>query len=362
MVDLESGERLAVFPTDMKRCSIVIVNTNEGAVLFECLEHIRRAGLPFETIVVDNASTDGSRERTERDFGWVRVIAAGSNLGYAGANNLGARSASGDVVLFLNPDAFVEPGWQRLVDRFDDETVGAAGPRIYRGRDGETLDSAGGDIEYPLGDAPGRGYLQRFGPPYERAADVAYLSGAALAVRADDFSGLGGFDEDFFCYYEETDLCWRLRMAGRRCVYEPSAIVRHLGSFTFGTSPRKVRFQTRNRIVTSLQNLPGMRLPYFIAAECFVGACVIAGSAFLPRYRKFGTAYALGWGDALRALMRVSSMRRVRRSRRVVDDRVVLAAHKRLGVAAVMRRYIRLARQGGDALFAEGTTAAAAPE
>jgi GT2 family glycosyltransferase len=343
----------------MKRCSIVIVNTNEGVVLFDCLERIRRAGSPFETIVVDNASTDGSRERTQRDHSWVRVIAAASNLGYAGANNLGARSATGDVLLFLNPDAFVEPGWERLIDRFEDETVGATGPRIYRGRDGETLDSAGGDIEYPLGDAPGRGYLQRFGPPYEGAADVAYLSGAALAVRADDFRALGGFDEDFFCYYEETDLCWRLRMAGKRCVYEPGAVVRHLGSFTFGSSPRKVRYQTRNRIVSSLQNLPGVRLPYFIAAEAIVGACVIVGSAFFAKYRRFGGAYALGWGDALRALPRISKVRVLRRGCRVVDDRVVLAAHKRVGVAAVMRRYIRLARQGGDALFAEGTTTAA---
>lgn len=346
----------------MKRCSIVIVNTNEGAVLFDCLEHIRRAGTPFETIVVDNASIDGSRERVERDYAWVRVIPAGTNLGYARANNEGARAASGEVLFFLNPDAFVDPGWERLIDRFDDDAVGAAGPRIYRGRDGEILDSAGGDIEYPLGDAPGRGYLQRFGPPHDRATDVAYLSGAALAIRADEFRRLGGFDEDFFCYYEETDLCWRLRMAGKRCVYEPDAIVRHLGSFTFGSSPTKVRYQSRNRIAANLQNLPTFSVPIFVAAEALVGTCVIVGSAFFPKYRKFGEAYALGWGDAVRALPRVARNRRLRRSGRTVDDRVVLADHKRVGVAEVLRRYIRLARQGGDALFADGATTAPVPE
>ncbi|HYK53149.1 MAG TPA: glycosyltransferase family 2 protein [Candidatus Eremiobacteraceae bacterium] len=362
MIDLARGERQARIPPYMKRCSIVIVNTNEGAVLFDCLEHIRRAGLPFETILVDNASTDGSRERVERDYPWVMVIAAPTNLGYARANNEGARTASGDVFFFLNPDAFVEPGWERLIERFDDETVGAAGPRIYRGRDGETLDSAGGVIEYPLGDAPGRGYLQRFGPPYDRAADVAYLSGAALAIRADEFRRLGGFDEDFFCYYEETDLCWRLRMAGKRCVYEPGAIVRHLGSFTFGSSPTKVRYQTRNRIATNLQNLPMLSLPIFVAAEALVGACVIAGSVFFPKYRKFGGAYALGWGDVVKALPRIARTRRLRRGLRAVGDRIVLDAHEHVGVVEVMRRYVRLALQGGDALFADGATTAAAPE
>jgi len=72
------------------RCSAIIVNTNEGAVLFECLDRLDRAGRPDETIVVDNASTDRSPERLERDYPWVRLIRAASNLGYAGANDLGA--------------------------------------------------------------------------------------------------------------------------------------------------------------------------------------------------------------------------------------------------------------------------------
>lgn len=348
------------------RFSIIIVNTNEGAVLFECLERISQAGKPFETIVVDNASTDGSPERVEREYPWVDVVRASTNLGYAGANNLGARRADGDVLVMLNPDAFVEAGWlDALAPRFDDATIAAVGPRIYRGRSnsGETLDSAGGDIEFPLGDAPGRGYLAHFGPTYAERADVAYLSGAALAVRSDVFHRLGGFDEEFFCYYEETDLCWRIRMMALRCVYEPDSIVRHLGSFTFGTaSARKIHFQARNRIRSCLQNLNAMNALRFLAAEAIVGTCVIAGSCAIARYRAFAGAYARAWLDVLSSLPAILRRRSERQRSRVASDDVVLALHRRVPVAAVIARYTRFVRYGGDALFAEGIGAVAPAE
>ncbi|HLX02580.1 MAG TPA: glycosyltransferase [Trinickia sp.] len=346
------------------RCSAIIVNTNEGAVLFECLDRLDRAGRPDETIVVDNASTDRSPERLERDYPWVRLIRAASNLGYAGANDLGASAALGDVIVLLNPDAFVEAGWLRsILPLFDDADVGAVGPRIYRGRSGDILDSAGGEIEYPLGDAPGRGYLQTFGPPHTERCDVAYVSGAAIALRAQTFRDVGGLDEDFFCYYEETDLCWRLRMAGKRCVYEPRAIVRHLGSFSFGpSSARKIRLQTRNRIRSCLQNLSAMHAMYFTLAEVAVGAGVIIGSALLPKYREYAGAYAYAWTDVVTALPAILRKRRLRQRMRVLPDSVVLALHRRVSPVAVIRRYARLAHQGGDTLFAEGIGGASGAE
>lgn len=350
----------------MRRFSIIIVNTNEAPVLFECLECISRGGKPFETVVVDNASSDGSPERVESDFPWVRLVKAGANLGYAGANNLGARGASGDVLVFLNPDAFVEPGWLDAMDgAFDDPAVSAVGPRIYRGRDKAQgiIDSAGGDIEFPLGDAPGRGYLQKSNGRFEQREDVAYVSGAALAVRGAVFERLGRFDEDFFCYYEETDLCWRIRMLGLRCVYEPAATVYHLGSFSFGkASARKIYLQTRNRIRACLQNLDWIHALRFVAAEAVVGACVIAGSAATPKYRDYAGAYARAWLDVLLGIPVLLRKRAMRQRSRVVSDAAVLALHRRVSVTAAIRRYARFARHGGDALFAEGIGAAAATE
>jgi len=346
------------------RFSVIIVNTNEGAVLFECLERIFQAGRPFSTIVVDNASTDGSPERIEREHPWVELVRSQTNLGYAGANNLGARRATGDILIMLNPDAFVEPGWLEPVAlRFADPAVAAVGPRIYRGRAGETLDSAGGDIEFPVGDAPGRGYLQRFGPAYAQPEDVAYLSGAAFAIRADVFRTAGGFDESFFCYYEETDLCWRVRMMGLRCVYEPASIVRHLGSFTFGgASPRKVTLQTRNRIRACLQNLNAANALRFLIAEAVVGTGVILAASALARHRPYAGAYLRAWGEVIAALPMTLSTRARRQRQRTVPDRVVLALHRRVPISAVIRRYARFARYGGDALFADGIGAATVAE
>jgi GT2 family glycosyltransferase len=359
--DLPRGEG-----SSLRRFSIIIVNTNEAPVLFECLECISRGGRPFETVVVDNASTDGSPERVESQFPWAKLVRAGANLGYAGANNLGARGASGDILVFLNPDAFVEPGWLEAVDSaFDDAAVGVVGPRIYRGRKGAEgiIDSAGGDIEFPLGDAPGRGYLQKSNGRFQKREDVAYVSGAALAVRAALFDRVGRFDEEFFCYYEETDLCWRIRMLGLRCVYEPNATVYHLGSFTFGNaSARKVYLQTRNRIRSCLQNLDWTHALQFLAAEAVVGSSIIVGSAAIVKYRDFAGAYARAWLDVFLGVPAVLRKRAVRQRARVVSDQAVLASHRSVSVAAAIRRYTRFARQGGDALFAEGIGAAAATE
>jgi len=348
------------------RFSIIIVNTNEGAVLFECLERIFQSCTPFETIVVDNASTDGSPERVESDHPEVVLVRARTNMGYAGANDLGARHANGDVLIFLNPDAFVQPGWlEAIAPRFDDATVAAVGPRIYRGRAraDELLDSAGGDIEFPVGDAPGRGYLRKFDAAYAWPADVAYLSGAALAVRADVFRRLGGFDEDFFCYYEETDLCWRIRMIGLRCVYEPDSIVRHLGSFTFGpASARKIHLQTRNRIRSCLQNLDSLNVLRFIGSEVVVGLCIIAACVTIGRHRAYAGAYLRAWYDVAAGLPAVLRKRSERQRSRAVSDGVVLALHRRVSIAAVLRRYAVFARYGGDAVFAEGIGAVAPAE
>jgi GT2 family glycosyltransferase len=356
---MEEGQTAGASST----ASVVIVNTNEGAVLFECLDALDRAGRPGETIVVDNASTDGSPERAERVYPWVRMLRLVGNHGYAGGNNAGARAASGDVLVFLNPDAFVTSGWlQPLLERLRDPRTAAVSPKIYRGKPGatNTLDSAGCDIEFPLGDAPPRGYLEEDRGQFEQPADVAYVAGAAFAIRADAFRSLGGFDEDFWCYCEEMDLCWRARMSGLRCVYEPRSTVYHLGSFTFGpVSARKVYYQTRNRIFSCVQNLRFPNLALFSLAEGITGSAVIMAAGLIPRYHQYAGAYARAWLDAVRMLPRTLSKRRRRQSERTVEDREVLRLHRRVGIFAVLKRYAVMVRSKSNSLFAP--RAASAP-
>lgn len=324
--------------------SVIIVNTNEGGVLFDCLEWLNKCGRPEETIVVDNSSTDGSPGRVMAEYPWVKLIPSGGNRGYAGANMIGAEQATGDIVVFLNPDAFAQPGWLQAIRACfaSDSRIGIVGAKIYRGRPGAEarFDSAGCDIEFPLGEGPPRGYLVVDEGQFEERADVAYASGAAFAIRADVLKEVGGLDASFWCYAEEADLCWRTRMQGYRCVYEPSALVYHIGSYTFGNgSARKVYFQTRNRIRCCLQNLDAWNAAWFAASELVHGSAVIVGGLMIPKYRALGLAYARAWKDTVLSLRQTLRTRAERQAKRRLPDSVVLAVHKRVSVARALLRY-----------------------
>ncbi len=308
-----------------------------------------------EIIVVDNGSSDGSPEALERRFPGVRVIRTGTNLGFAGANNVGARAASGDILVLFNPDAFATPGWlDALLAPFDDPGVCVASPKVYRGKPHATttIDSAGCDIEFPLGEGPPRGYFARDGGQFDEPADVAYCAGAAFAIRRATYDEFGGLDESFFCYAEESDLCWRVRMRGGRCVYEPASLVYHIGSANFGArSARKLFYQTRNRIRMCLQNYEIGNCLRFIAYELVHGSCVIAATMVLAPYRELGFAYLRAWGAALRTLPLTLRTRRTRQRARTRPDRDVLRLHPRVGLVETLARYRTFVRTDAPSLF-----------
>lgn len=278
---------------------------------------------------------------------------------------MGAERASGNIVVFLNPDAFVQPGWLDAIrKRFvSDERIGIAGPKIYRGRPGgeARFDSAGCDLEFPLGEGPPRGYLVMDEGQFDEPADVAYASGAAFAIRADVLKEVGGLDVSFWCYAEESDLCWRTRMRGYRCVYEPSALVYHIGSYTFGNaSARKVYFQTRNRIAMCLQNLETPNALWFATNEFAHGVAVIAAGLLLPKYRALGFAYARAWKDAFLRLPLTLRTRALRQRERRVRDREVLLVHKRVSLLQALLRYAGFVTAGRTYVHAEHRPPAAA--
>jgi GT2 family glycosyltransferase len=340
--------------------SIVVVNFNGSPYVEAALESLESARGYREIIVVDNASNDGSPETIEDRFRDVRLIRAGSNLGFAGANNVGARSASGDILVLFNPDAFATPGWlEALVAPFEDASVCVASPKIYRGRpnDTTTIDSAGCDLEYPLGEGPPRGYFEIDSGQFDARADVAYCAGAAFAIRRSTYAEFGGLDESFFCYAEESDLCWRIRMRGGRCVYEPSSLVYHIGSANFGArSARKLFYQTRNRIRMCLQNYAFANAVQFIAYETIHGLCVIAATLILAPYRELGVAYVRAWGSALRSLPLTLRTRRAMQRARTRPDREVLRLHRRVSLIETLLRYRTFVATDAPSLFNPAAT------
>jgi len=231
--------------------SIVIPVFNNARLTIECLLSIVEGGsdLPFEVIVVDNGSTDATKELLAAvpNLGRLRNE---ENTGFGPACNKGADAARGRYLVFLNNDAQVKAGWlPALLKPFSEfEHVGAVGPKVLF-PDGR-LQDAGSAVNADcttsligLFDDPD---LPRFN--YSR--EVEYVSGVCLMIEAERFRKLGGFDDDFApAYYEDVDLCLRLRQKGLRIVYQPSAtVVHHLSVTSNGLDPSfKVAAITRNQ-------------------------------------------------------------------------------------------------------------------
>lgn len=223
------------------RVSVIVATWNAAGVLGACLDSVLAQELPggLEVIVVDNASTDDTLELLRRYEGRVRVIANDHNAEYAGANNLAAREATGEVLFFLNPDTeLLSPDVLDLIARAATaDGVGLAGPKLLN-PDGTLQPSCAPYPTVPRMALVGAGLhrilpdrlLARLLPQFwshSEPLDTDWLMGAALAVRADVFRDLGGFWPRF--YSEETDLAYRASRRGLRVRFESRARVMHIG-------------------------------------------------------------------------------------------------------------------------------------
>jgi N-acetylglucosaminyl-diphospho-decaprenol L-rhamnosyltransferase len=234
-----------------KDLSILVVTYNSHPLVATLLNGLGRQidGLNAEVVLVDNASHDGTADAVAEHHPWVRLIRSAQNLGFAAGNNLAARHAQGRVLLLLNPDALPARGCvaRGLALMDSDPGVGLAGARLLAD-DGATQPSArmfptlmqeaivlsGLAARFPGSRWFGR--LDRTWADPARAARVDWVPGAFALVRHELFDRLGGFDERFFLYYEEVDLCRRIRAAGLRVQYWPELRVHHIG----GVSARTV--------------------------------------------------------------------------------------------------------------------------
>ncbi len=233
------------------RVSIVIPVFNKIDYSVACLRSLaEHAGVvPFEVIVVDDASTDATAARLAQITG-IRVVANAQNLGFVSTCNAGASVARGEFLVFLNNDTVVTEGWlDALLRCFDEEPeAGLVGAKLVY-PDGR-LQEAGGIV---FADGSGWNY-GRFenpaDPRFEFRREADYCSGAAIMIRRELFDQLGGFDMRYApAYYEDTDLAFAVRAVGKKVFYEPRATVVHFEGITAGTDTGSgmKRFQTINR-------------------------------------------------------------------------------------------------------------------
>jgi GT2 family glycosyltransferase len=298
--------------------AVLIVNWNGGDLLSRCLDALRQQlRQPDHVIVVDNASSDDSLARAERYLRDVEVIRLSSNVGFARANNIAAQAAQRfDAFALLNPDAFAEPGWlDALVAAAErDSKTAAFASQIRLEAAPEYLDGAG-DSYHASGRAwrNGHGALGAEWP----ATDVEVFAPCAAAAlyRREAFEEVHGFDETYFCYFEDVDLGFRLRLRGYRCLYVHGAVVRHVSSALRGyRSNFAVYHGERNAVWTFFKNMPGPLLWLYLPQHLVLNAAAL----MVYPWRGQGRVVLKAKLDALRGLPSALRRRRlVQRERRI---------------------------------------------
>ncbi len=243
--------------------SVIIVNWCSGEWLRKTLQGLSQQTLmPDRIVVIDNASDDSSFQGIEEIIPTIEVVKEKANLGFAKANNIGLRMLeTSDWIVLLNPDAIPAPDWleklAEAAERFPQYDFFAC--RMLNADSPDFLDGAGGDSFHTSGLVwrKGHGRLER--GVAENFVECFSPCAAAAMYKTEALIQVGGFDEEFFCYLEDVDLGFRLRLAGYRCLYVPVASVRHGGSVSTGKkSDFSVFYGHRNIVWTYVKNMPGL--------------------------------------------------------------------------------------------------------
>ncbi|MFZ6798320.1 glycosyltransferase family 2 protein [Undibacterium sp. Di24W] len=244
----------------MKDVTVVIVNWNSGSLLADCLQHLTLQTIrPKKIVVIDNFSSDDSIANIEQ-FERVEILRMQSNLGFAAANNYVLKHCTTEFIALLNPDAFPAPNWlEKLFLAAEAYPTSASfGSRQVRHENTQLLDGIG-DSYHMSGLVWRAGYGAQNLEHCLQPCEIFSPCAAAALYRTKVLQELGGFDEDFFCYVEDIDLGFRLRLAGHKSYYVPEASVRHVGSASTGGSGSdfSVYHGHRNLIYAFIKNMPG---------------------------------------------------------------------------------------------------------
>ncbi len=247
------------------KLSIIIVSWNVKRYLVDCLNSLQQypPSHKYEIIVVDNNSIDGTSDLVKEKFPYINFIKNKQNLGFAAANNRGIKVAKGLYIFLLNPDTIVHKGAvDRLIGFMDDNPdVGACGPKLLNA-DGTTQGSV---RQFPTFRAAlyrhtifslvglFRGQYRKWlmkDFAYDTQRDVDQLMGSALMIRMSVIEQVGRMDESFFMYYEEVDLCYRIKQAGWRVVFMPEAAITHLAGRSAAQTPVAKRIMMLTSLLT----------------------------------------------------------------------------------------------------------------
>lgn len=300
--------------------SVIVLTFNAREFVERCLTSVfNQTYRNFEVVVVDNASSDGTAELVRERFPQARVICSVANDGYGAGNNLGVRHASGDILVFLNPDAVPERDWLRhLIDGMRQHGRRFATSRITLQSNSQRLNS-GGNLIHFLGLSFCRG-LNAPCSRFDQVELVSGASGAACAIGRDLFERIGGFDPSFFLYHDDVDLSARALLAGEPCLYVPQANVAH--DYSLSVRPIKWGWVEAHRYAVLLKVFRVRTL--LILLPALVATDVMTFAFLASRGPAYVAAKLRSYGWVVRHAGSINRNRRRAQAVRALSDREML--------------------------------------
>jgi GT2 family glycosyltransferase len=328
--------------------SVIIPNWNGKRFLEECIDSLKAQTFQdFETVLVDNGSTDGSAPFVEEKYGdYVRIIRMEKNLGFTGGNNAGIRAAKGEYIVLLNNDTRTDPRWlEEFVKATDvNPRIGMWGSKIFSYGKRDQIEAVG-ELIYRDGLCRSKGQFELDQGQYEEMEEILFPPGCGAMYRKRVFEEIGLFDEDFFAYADDAEIGIRARLAGWKSLYVPGAILYHKNSGTGGQySPFKAFYVERNRFWMTLKYFP---LPFLLISLFFTcyrfafqayGALSHRGAAgkFTKHYSPWRLIWVLfmAYGAGFRGLPRMLKKRRALKAFRKISYGEIWSWFDRFGIGA----------------------------
>lgn len=263
----------------MKKIAIVILNWNGAHMMRTYLPTVIKNSPEAEVIIADNASSDDSLKMLASDFPEIRTIVLDKNYGFAEGYNKAFKQVEAEYYLLLNSDVDVPEGWLApLLDFMESHPEAAAcQPKLRAIKDRDSFEyagAAGGFIDkygYPF--CRGRIFetVEKDHGQYDRNMEILWATGACMMVRSKDYWDAGGLDGRFFAHNEEIDLCWRIRLLGRKIYCVTDSVAFHLGGGTLPKgNPRKTFLNFRNNLTMLYKNLPDSELHHVMRIRFFL--------------------------------------------------------------------------------------------
>jgi GT2 family glycosyltransferase len=266
--------------------SIIIVTYNHHKYLEKCVSSIRKQNYPHEIIVVDNGSTDGTINYIKETFPDIKIIVSPANRGYGAGNNLGFKYTNGRYIVILNPDVIVEQSWlENLIAplKRQDNVITTSKILMYDGKKINTL----GNINHYTGLTFTRG-LGEDPIKYSQILQTTGISGACFALTNTAYAKIGGFDETFFLYNEDSDFSWRANLMGYNILAIPDSIIYH--DYQLKVSPEKIYFLEKGRYII-LRKYLSLKDKIILSPSLFIAEILTFGYAI--QFGKVGLKFKL---------------------------------------------------------------------